>query len=176
MRNNEVFTIGHSNLPIEKMIELLEANRIKSVCDVRSVPHSRFPQFNKETLAKTLQKSGIDYFFLGNSLGGRIDDATCYKAKEISIRKINIAELIDYDELVKRFWFQEGIERLIDILMKSKTTIMCSEENPARCHRNLLIARKLIDLKINVYHIRGNGALETAVIVKGQDHIQQKLF
>lgn len=176
MQNIKVFTIGHSNLSIEKMIELLDAHHIKIVYDVRSVPYSRFPQFNKEKLTQTLQESGIDYIFGGESLGGRINDPACYIDKVVPERKINIAELVDYYELIKRSWFQQGIEQLIDISKKSSTAIMCSEENPARCHRNMLVARRLVELKIDVYHIRGKGHLEIATIEKGQDIIQQKLF
>lgn len=171
-----VFTIGHSNLPVEKLIKLLEIHDIKIIYDVRSVPYSRFPQYNKEKLAQTLQKSGINYIFGGESLGGRINDPACYREKTVPERKVNIAELVDYYELIKRDWFEQGIEQLIDISKRLKTAIMCSEENPVRCHRHLLVARRLVEIGIDVYHIRGDGHLETAMIESGQEVIQQKLF
>lgn len=171
-----VFTIGHSNLPIERLVELLETHRINVVYDIRSVPYSRFPQFNKEKIIQSLHESEIYYFFGGEELGGRITDPTCYKDKVVPERKINIAELVDYYELIKRDWFQHGIEHLSDISKRFRTAIMCSEENPTRCHRNLLVGRRLVELGIDVYHIRGDGHLEIAIFGKAQDIIQQKLF
>lgn len=171
-----VFTIGHSNLPVERLFELLKSSNIKVVYDIRNVPYSRFPQFNKEKLTQSLQESEINYIFGGEKLGGRISDPTCYKDKVVPERKVNIAELVDYSELKKHDWFQYGIEQLIHVSEKFRTAIMCSEENPARCHRNLLVARRLVELGVVVYHIRGDGHLETAIFENGQDSIQQKLF
>jgi uncharacterized protein (DUF488 family) len=34
---------------------------------------------------------------------------------------------------------------------------MCSEEDPARCHRRLLVTRALVEREVEVRHIRGNG-------------------
>ena len=46
-----VCTIGHSNRSIGTFVELLRANEIVRVLDVRTVPRSRHnPQFNRETL------------------------------------------------------------------------------------------------------------------------------
>jgi uncharacterized protein (DUF488 family) len=38
---------------------------------------------------------------------------------------------------------------------------MCSEENPAICHRHLLVTRVISDRGVDVLHIRGDGRLET---------------
>src|SRR5438128_8546150 len=66
-----IWTIGHSTRMIEKFISLLEEHGIKMLADVRSLPGSkRYPQFNKETLADSLNKVGIRYEHLPQ-LGGR---------------------------------------------------------------------------------------------------------
>ena len=55
-----VFTIGHSNHPIGKFIELLRLHRIDALADVRSAPASRFhPQFNRKPLAESLKQAGF---------------------------------------------------------------------------------------------------------------------
>ena len=47
-----LYTIGHSNHPIESFIALLTSNGITAIADVRSRPYSRrHPQFNKDRLA-----------------------------------------------------------------------------------------------------------------------------
>jgi hypothetical protein len=39
--------------------------------------------------------------------------------------------------------------------------MMCSEENPAICHRHLLIARVLSADGVRIAHIRGDGQIES---------------
>jgi uncharacterized protein (DUF488 family) len=69
---NPIKTIGHSNHPIERFVDLLKAGGVETLVDVRSTPYSRrFPQFGRERLARTLADSGIDYLFAGAALGGK---------------------------------------------------------------------------------------------------------
>ena len=66
-----VWTIGHSTREIDIFISILEENGIKLLVDVRSLPGSkRYPQFNKEALAKSLIERGIRYHQVPE-LGGR---------------------------------------------------------------------------------------------------------
>jgi len=58
----ELFTIGHSNHPLDKFLNLLKEHEIAALADIRRFPSSRkFPQFNQEELSQALQKSGIEY-------------------------------------------------------------------------------------------------------------------
>ncbi len=60
-----IFTIGHSNHPIDKFLGLLKSHGITAVADVRSVPYSkRNAQYDREALRKTLREHGIIYVFL----------------------------------------------------------------------------------------------------------------
>ena len=64
-------TIGHSNHPIERFVDLLKNAGVKLLVDVRSMPYSRrFPQFSRERLQKSLATTGIDYVWQGEALGG----------------------------------------------------------------------------------------------------------
>jgi hypothetical protein len=68
----DLFTIGHSNHPLERFLDLLRRHGIGAVADVRSRPYSRFvPHFSKERLQRNLVEEGIDYLYLGQELGGR---------------------------------------------------------------------------------------------------------
>jgi uncharacterized protein (DUF488 family) len=78
-----VYTIGHSNLTINKFIELLKNHSIETVYDIRSTPYSRFPQFNKENLSQTLENHHLAYIWGGENLGGRIKDPQCFQAKTV---------------------------------------------------------------------------------------------
>lgn len=153
--NKVIYTIGHSNFEIEHFITLITKYNIRKVIDIRSVPYSRFyPQFNTERLDRTLKENGIKYIFDGERLGGRISDPSCYLNKQLPTRKTNIAELVNYVILKTKDWFNSSISNLLALAENENIAIMCSEENPERCHRNLLVTRRLLELGIKVYHIR----------------------
>ena len=60
-----IFTVGHSTLPIERFIEMLETYGIQCVADIRTVPRSRHnPQFNEDALQQALGAHGIEYVAL----------------------------------------------------------------------------------------------------------------
>ena len=65
-----VFTIGHSTRAIGEFIELLKANGVGQVIDIRTIPKSRRnPQFNDDSLANSLRAAGIGYVHM-KELGG----------------------------------------------------------------------------------------------------------
>ena len=57
-----IWTIGHSNVPFEVLLDSLRAAGIERVVDVRRFPRSRRnPHFNSDALAVSLAQAGIDY-------------------------------------------------------------------------------------------------------------------
>ena len=42
-----------------------------------------------------------------------------------------------------------------------RVALMCGEEDPAHCHRRLLVARVLIERGHQILHIRGDGRVES---------------
>ncbi len=174
-----IATIGHSNLSADEFVALLTARRIATLVDVRSAPYSRWaPQFNRDDLAWTLKMAGVEYRFAGDVLGGRPTDPTCYKNREEPLpgEKADFLALVDYGEVAKREWFRAGIARLIELAGVAPTAIMCSEEDPARCHRQHLIAQSLLDAGISVEHIRKDGRVEPAERLQRQHQQQLGLF
>lgn len=161
-RHTKIYTVGHSNKTDLEFIDLLKKYQIDTVVDVRSSPYSRFvPQFNQNKLSQTLTSYGIDYKFLGNCLGGRPKDPACYKNGTLPEGKANYLELVDYREVAKRDFYKQGIHNLVNIAKDHRTVVLCSEEDPNRCHRKHLITKTLIELGVTISHIRGNGVLET---------------
>ena len=58
----EIFTIGHSNYKVEKLIDMLRYYNINCVVDIRGTPYSKYNvQYNKETLEKSLKVLGFIY-------------------------------------------------------------------------------------------------------------------
>ena len=67
-----LFSLGHSNHPVDKVLDLLRRYSVETVVDVRSVPRSRYvPHFDAEPLRAALREAGIAYRYLGRALGGR---------------------------------------------------------------------------------------------------------
>ncbi len=157
-----LFTLGHSNHTLDKFVRLLEDNGIMTLVDVRSAPHSRYnPQFNKENLEAVLPPREIQYAFAGKYLGGRPIDPTCYKSRQLPAEGADYLHEVDYPEVMQREWFIKGIERLLELADEQTTAIVCSEEDPAQCHRHHLIAKYLMAKypEVKVMHIRGDGTI-----------------
>ena len=150
-------TIGHGNLPAGTLVELLRTHGIDAVIDVRSSPYSRYvPHCNRESLASLLAAYGLAYVWSGDTLGGRPDDPSCYHGGVVKVGKV------DYAQVARRPWFEAGLNSLITTATAQRVAILCSEEDPRRCHRHHLIAHALRDLGVRVLHIRRSGELEEA--------------
>lgn len=146
-----IYTIGHSRHPGELFVALLRAQEIAVLVDVRSHPASKWaPQFGKAALARTLANHAIEYVFLGRELGGRPDGAEFYRSDGG----------VDRDRRAQAPDFKAGIERLVALALERRTAIMCAEEDPARCHRRLLVTPALKRAGLTVVHVRGDGRLE----------------
>jgi uncharacterized protein (DUF488 family) len=149
-----IYSIGHSNHVTAAFVGLLRQHGIERLVDVRSQPYSRWnPQFNRDNLAANLQEAGIDYVFMGDSLGGRPQQATLYERK---------SERPNYDLQAETPLYQQGVARLRQLAGERKTAMMCSEGDPDTCHRKLLITETLLQGGDKVQHILPDGTLRRA--------------
>ena len=145
-----VLTIGHSNHPLETFVALLKQRGVTTLADVRSAPYSRFnPHFNRKSLDAALQAHGVAYLFLGQALGGRPEDRSCYEKGRVR-----------YDRLARTPLYREGIDRVMERAEVERLALMCAEREPLDCHRTLLIGRSLAERNVAVAHILADGALE----------------
>jgi len=146
----ELFTIGHSNHPIDKFIELLAMHGITAVCDVRSHPYSSYnPQFNREPFHRTLKGHDIAYVFLGKELGPRSNDPNCY-----------LNGKVQYNFIAETDLFKEGLGRLKNGMKTHRIALMCAEKDPIMCHRTILVCRHLRSDDIKIRHILEDGSIE----------------
>jgi uncharacterized protein (DUF488 family) len=143
-----IWTIGHSTRDIASFTSLLEANDIRLLADVRSLPGSkRYPQYNKETLADSLGKLQIRYEHFPE-LGGRRKAKP--DSKNTAWRNESFRGYADYMETEE---FDKGIERLLGRAAEfGPTAMMCAEAVWWRCHRSL-ISDYLKARGIEVLHI-----------------------
>lgn len=144
------YTIGHSGHSIDKFVRLLEARQIEVVVDVRSRPYSKYHRhFSYDAIAENLRDRGLRYLFLGKELGGKPDEEEFYDGGRP-----------DYDKLRGSDRFAEGLTRLLKGLGEYRIALMCAEEDPARCHRQHLIAPALEAEGFRVEHLRADGSSE----------------
>jgi len=144
-----IYTIGHGNRSLDEFIELLQRYHIAFLIDIRSQPYSRYnPQFSKAALEKSIPQHNTRYVFMGDTLGGRPADETCY-----------LNGHVDYVKVREKAFFQQGMARLRTAWEKQlHVALMCSEMKPQECHRSKLIGNALIEQHIAVAHIDELGA------------------
>src|SRR5499427_4967927 len=156
MTTFDLFTIGHSNISVERFIALLHGAGIDAIADVRSIPASRFcPLFSAKNLAPLLGKANIDYLSFGDKLGGRPRDPSLY-----------CDGVVDYEAMAQRPSFRAGLDHLLANAGQRRLCLMCSERDPLDCHRCLLVARALAARDVMVGHILHDGAIQSHAAIE----------
>lgn len=142
-----IFTIGHGNIGTDSFLQILRQNKITLLIDVRSTPHSSYAsQFNREILEKAINASGdVKYLFWGDQLGGRPENP-----------KLLTDGLPDYKKMREAPTLKSMLDRIVKYVDDKQVNValMCSEEDPERCHRYLLLSECLFDMGKEVYHLR----------------------
>ena len=130
-----IFTVGHSNRPIEDFLSILKAHGISRILDVRRYPTSRkWPHFDAAALAESLRSAGVDYVGLPH-LGGRRrprPDSPHVAWREESFR--GYADFMDTPD------FEAGLARVFELARSGskRPALLCAEAVPWRCHRSLI--------------------------------------
>jgi uncharacterized protein (DUF488 family) len=157
MTKKPLYTIGHGNRKLDDFLALLKEFGIEYLIDVRSQPYSKFnPQYNQNDLKFFLERNGIKYVFMGDNIGGRPKDTSCYDNEG----------KVDYEAVKTKDFFINGIERLKTAYNKDiNVVIMCSESKPCECHRSKLIGRVLNTDNIILKHIDENGKVKDQATV-----------
>lgn len=141
----EIYTIGHSNYTVERLIDMLRHYNINCVVDIRGTPYSKYNiQFDKDTIKYTLTKAGFVYIYMGEELAAKRVRKVSYNSEGYS----------DFKEVINEEEFIRGIERLKTGYSKRyKIALLGAMQDPIRCHRSILVGRYLRDNNINVKHI-----------------------
>ena len=115
-----LYTIGYSTRTLPEFIRELERRGITQLWDVRSSPWSRNQPFNANQIERWTERNGILYRQTGDVLGGRteiaLDDAR----------------------------YLAALDRLLDAACREPLVIMCSEGDPAQCHRSWDVGASLL--------------------------------
>ena len=158
----EIYTIGHSNYTMERLIDMLEYYNINCVVDIRGTPYSKYNiQFDKEAIRYTLTNAGFVYIYMGKELA----------AKRIRKNSYNNEGYSNFEEVIKEEEFKRGVERLKNGCEKGyKIILLGAMQDPIRCHRSILVGRELVKNDFDVKHILDDYSIIT------QDDIEEMLL
>jgi len=158
----QVFTIGHSNHPLDRFLALLAQHQIKALVDIRRFPSSRkHPHFNQENLVSALKEAGVEYRWF-ESLGGR-RRRQADSPINLGLRNESFRNFADY---MLTESFQEGVEQLRAVAKRKRSAFMCAEGPFWQCHRRL-VSDFLFANGVTVQHIMPNGEVCLHELTKG---------
>jgi uncharacterized protein (DUF488 family) len=151
-----MWTIGHSTRTSQEFLHLLQENRIERLVDVRHYPSSSIvPWTNKDVLRDLLAESGIEYEH-------QVDLGGYRKPKPDSLNTgLRNKGFRGYADYMASESFYDGVNRLLAVARTDRTSVLCAEAVPWRCHRSLL-SDAIVVRGARVIHILGPG--------KTQDH------
>ncbi len=160
----QLFSIGHSNEPLDRFLGVLAQHRIEALVDIRRFPGSRkYPHWNQQNLAASLQEAGIEYHWI-EALGGRRHSKKGASASpNLGLRNESFRSYADY-MLTEEFHQAAG--KLLEIAAHKRTSMMCAEAVYWRCHRRL-VSDFLLASNIIVRHIFPDGAVRPHALTEG---------
>ncbi|WP_300381949.1 DUF488 family protein [Clostridium sp.] len=158
----DIYTIGHSNYPVEKLIDMLRHYDINCVIDTRGIPYSKYNiQFDKETIRYTLTKEGFIYLFMATEFADKRDTKASYIEEGYA----------DFEKVIEEEDFKRGIERLKDGCNKGyRIALLGAMQDPIRCHRSILLGKYLSKENFNIMHIMDDYS------IKDQDYIEERIL
>ncbi len=149
-----IHTIGHSTRTIDAFTALLADHDIEFLIDVRRWPASRrYPHFNREALAGSLNSRGIDYV-------SRVDLGGFRKPEPNSPNAgWRVGAFRAYADFMLTDDFEKIMVELEELASGQRIAVMCAEALPWRCHRQLLADAFLVR-GWSVRHILDDGCRE----------------
>jgi uncharacterized protein (DUF488 family) len=145
----ELMTIGYESLSRSEFFGILERCRVTLLVDIRELPISRKPGFNKAALEGTLVKRGLKYQHVVE-LGCPRDIRHEYRADG------------DWARYAKRFKAYldgqtEAIDKLAGWMREDRCCLLCYEDDFNFCHRSI-VAEKIAALEhddVKIHHLTG---------------------
>jgi uncharacterized protein (DUF488 family) len=127
-----LISVGYGGRRLSSLIELLAANAVELLVDVRLSARSAIPGFSASSLGRALGAAGIEYRHVA-SLGNPEDNRSGFRDGQLAGARAR------YDEVVSSNSGQAAIRDLMDLLRSHRIALLCAERDQARCHRHLII-------------------------------------
>lgn len=128
-----LYTLGHSTRSWDDFVALIEAQGVRQIADVRTIPRSRHnPQFAQPELERQLNAIGVGYRHfpgLGGLRHARADSVNT------GWRNLSFRGFADYMQTAE---FSQALDELAVWAVSQATAFVCAEAVPWRCHRSLI--------------------------------------
>ncbi|MGN2391998.1 DUF488 domain-containing protein [Pelomicrobium sp. G1] len=129
-----VYTVGHGARPGAALIDLLAAQGVAWLVDVRAYPVSRrHPQFERARLEASLREAGIRYQWQGKALGGFRAPGT--GSPHGALEEPAFRGFADHMQTEA---FRAAVAEILSLAQQTPLALMCAEQAPQRCHRSLI--------------------------------------
>jgi uncharacterized protein (DUF488 family) len=130
MSSTDFYTIGYQGRSLNNLIDVLLSNNVKTVVDVRELPHSRIAGFSKSQLSYNLELAGMHYVSV-RQLGSPRELRNEYRRTG------------NWDVFAQEFnsflqTRREEIDELTSRVYAEKTCLLCFERDSALCHRSIV--------------------------------------
>ena len=125
-----IYTIGYKGLTIDEYLNILTANNVKILCDLRYNAVARGNHdFSKKRLADRLGQQGIEYIHI-RELG-----ITSPRRRDANSVEGGLEKLFqEYSAELPRY--QQELQKLEDLHSQHHNiALTCVEHNPQECHR-----------------------------------------
>lgn len=169
---NPVYTIGHSNHPLDEFIALLRHYRVTYVADIRAFPYSkRNREYDGTQLAQELKAFGIKYEHF-RDLGGRRPKSKTIPTDVNAFWRVQ--SFHNYADYALSPEFHHALNTLQQVCRHETVAIMCAEVLWWRCHRRI-VTDYLLMRGLSVSHIISSTSAPKAcltpegVVVGGED-------
>ncbi|MBT2156594.1 DUF488 domain-containing protein [Clostridioides difficile] len=146
----EIFAIGHSNYPYDKLINMIKKYDINCVVDIRETPYSKYNiQYNKEAFNESLRNSGFLYIYMGKEFGAKRTNKDVYTQEGYA----------DFEKVAKKIFFKRNRKIKKGCQMGYRIVLLGAMQEPIRCHRSILVGKVLNKEGFDVKYIMHEGNL-----------------
>ena len=143
-------TIGHSNHPIERFVDLLKAGGVERAgrCALHALV-APLPAVRPRAARRTASP--------------RPASSTPTRARRWAASRRTGGS---YDDLAARPDFKDALDRLIAGAADTTLCLMCAEKEPLDCHRTVLVSRRLAERGVAIEHLLADGRSEPHAAVE----------
>jgi uncharacterized protein (DUF488 family) len=141
----ELLTVGHGNATQVALTDLLRENDVEHLVDIRTQPASRrHPHFSRIAMETWLP---IAYRWEPRLGGWRTPRPD---SPNVALRDEAMRGYADHMR-TPEFW--DALDEVLGDARRTRTAVMCSEGDPARCHRSLLADAAVLLRATDVRHL-----------------------
>jgi uncharacterized protein (DUF488 family) len=146
--SKKLLSIGYEGFTIDELVDLLRAEGVTTLVDVRLSAISRKPGLSKAKLSATLEAHGIHYVHLP-ALGNPRSNRDAFRTG------IPADGCVVFEELLDTPAAKISMIRLGSFVVRGTVAIMCMEREHGRCHRQVITRRvaESVDPDINVVRV-----------------------